>query len=393
MSGRSVHVFVLIDALGWQCIASRPFLADVLPYRRPLRTILGFSSGAIPTLLTGRMPAETGHWNLYVYDPQGSPFRWLRHLRFLPDGVLDTRVGRKVIKELGRRVLGLGPLFECAVSPRLLPWFDWTEKRNIYAPGGIDGGGSIFDVLAASDIRHRVYSYHDGTDAELLQRAARDLRQSDATFFFVYLSEFDGFLHAHRPAEDHVTERLAWYDTELRRLLTAAREVDPEAGFSITSDHGMAVVRQHVDLVSEVDALGLQMPDDYLAVYDSTMARFWTFSARARTRLPELLQRLPFGRCLTESELRELGIWFADRRFGEYIFLLPPGCIFARSDFNGAGWTPTGMHGYHPDDPESDAIYLSNRAPRVEPKTIADVFGCMCDAAGAGRHFPERTFR
>jgi hypothetical protein len=388
-----VHVFVLIDALGWHCLASREFLSDVLPYRRPLRTILGFSSGAIPTLLTGRSPAETGHWNLYVYDPVGSPFRWLRHLRFVPDAVLDTRVGRKVIKELGRRVLGLGPLFECAVTPRLLPWFNWTEKRNIYAPGGIDGGGSIFDVLAASGVRHRVYSYHDGTDAELLQRAARDLRESDATFFFVYLSEFDGFLHSHRVSEDRVTERLAWYDSELRRLFGEARAVDPEAGFSVASDHGMAAVRNHVDLVSEVNALGLDMPDDYLAVYDSTMARFWTFSSRARTRLPELLARLPYGRCLDENELRELGIWFADRRHGEHIFLLPPGWIFARSDFNGAGWTPTGMHGYHPDDPESDAIYLSTRAPRVEPKTIADVYGCMRDAAGTGADLPERISR
>jgi hypothetical protein len=393
MSGRSVHVFVLIDALGWHCLASREFLSDVLPYRRPLRTILGFSSGAIPTLLTGRAPAETGHWNLYAYDPQGSPFRWLRHLRFLPDAVLDTRVSRKVVKELGRRMLGLGPLFECAVTPRLLPWFRWTETRNIYAPGGIDGGGSIFDVLAASAVRHRVYSYHDGNDGELLARARRDLRESDATFFFVYLSQFDGFLHAHRTSEDLVTDRLGWYATELRRLFAEAREADPHAGFTITSDHGMAAVRQHVDLVSDVRALGLEMPDDYLAVYDSTMARFWTFSSRARARIPELLGRLPSGRLLTEGDLRELGIWFPDGRYGEHIFLLPPGAIFARSDFNGAGWTPTGMHGYHPDDPESDAVYLSTRAPRVEPKTIADVYGCLCDAAQVVCDLPERTSR
>jgi hypothetical protein len=388
-----VQIFVLIDALGWRCLESREFLPDVLPYRRPLRTILGFSSGAIPTLLTGQTPAETGHWNLYYYDPSGSPFRWLRHARFLPDAVLDTRVSRKLIKELGRRVLGLGPLFECAVSPRYLPWFNWTEKRNIYAPDGIRGGGSIFDLLAASGTPHRVYSYHDGSDAELLQRAARDLRDSDATFFFVYLSEFDGFLHAHRTSDDLVTERLAWYASELRTLFAEARAVDPEAGFAVTSDHGMAPVRTHVDLMSEVDTLGLEMPGDYLAVYDSTMARFWMFSERARTKLPARLARLPYGRSLAESELRELGIWFPDQRFGEHIFLLEPESIFARSDFNGADWRPTGMHGYHPDHPDSDAIFLSDRAPRMEPKTIADVYGCMTDAAKAICDFPERTFR
>src|SRR5215467_7446268 len=123
----SIAVFVLIDALGWKYLENRDFLKDVLPYRMPLRTVLGFSSGAIPTILTGELPSKTGHWNLFYYDPSNSPFQWLRHFRFLPKRLLDNRISRKLIKELGRRVLGLGPLFECCVSPKLLPWFNWIE--------------------------------------------------------------------------------------------------------------------------------------------------------------------------------------------------------------------------------------------------------------------------
>jgi hypothetical protein len=381
MTRRQLRIFVLVDALGWQCLDGRGFLSDVLGYRRPLRTILGFSSGAIPTLLTGRPPVETGHWNLYYYDPAGSPFRWLRHFRFLPDAILNHRVTRKLLKELGRRVLGLGPLFECAVRPRYLPWFNWTEKRNIYAPGGITQAPSIFDALRTAGIPHRVYSYHQAGDAELLRRARRDVEESAATFFFLYLSELDGFLHAHRTAEEHVAERLAWYDDELRSLLACARTVDPQAQFAVVSDHGMTPVRHHVDLVATVERLGLTMPDDYLAVYDSTMARFWFFSDRARTTLPATLAAISCGRVLTEEELRELGICFPDRRFGELIFLLNPAWLFSRSDFNDSAWNPNGMHGYHPDDPDSDAVFLSNWVPRIEPKTIADVYACMTDAA------------
>ncbi len=73
-----VTIFVLIDALGWQYLEGREFLNDVLAYRAPLQTVLGFSSGAIPTILTGAPPAVTGHWNLFYYDPAGSPFLWLR---------------------------------------------------------------------------------------------------------------------------------------------------------------------------------------------------------------------------------------------------------------------------------------------------------------------------
>ncbi|MFZ0642267.1 MAG: hypothetical protein WAM25_03855, partial [Candidatus Acidiferrales bacterium] len=100
---KHVSVFVLIDALGWKYVEGRNFLVDVLTYRQPLRTVLGFSSGAIPAMLTGVPPAVNGHWNLFYYDPQGSPFRWLRHFLFLPDWLLDQRVTRKLLKETGRR--------------------------------------------------------------------------------------------------------------------------------------------------------------------------------------------------------------------------------------------------------------------------------------------------
>jgi hypothetical protein len=54
--------------------------------------------------------------------------------------------------------------------------------------------------------------------------------------------------------------------------------------------------------------------------------------------------------------------------------------LVSRSDFNGHGWSPVGMHGYHPDDPDSDAIFLSNSVPSVTVRTISDIFQCMEEA-------------
>ena len=65
MSSR-LQVVALVDALGWEYIRERQFLDDVLPYRTALQTVLGFSSGAIPTILTGLMPERHGHWNLFI---------------------------------------------------------------------------------------------------------------------------------------------------------------------------------------------------------------------------------------------------------------------------------------------------------------------------------------
>ncbi len=112
------------------------------------------------------------------------------------------------------------------------------------------------------------------------------------------------------------------------------------------------------------------------------MARFWFFNSDAEQAINNCLMSLPCGRVVPDEELRRLGIFFADRRFGEVIFLLRPGWLLSRSDFNGKGWMPQGMHGYHPEDPYSDAVFLSSSRPPVHLQTIADVYPCMLTATG-----------
>jgi hypothetical protein len=374
-------LFILIDALGWQIVKDRPFLNKELSTRYPLTTVLGYSSGAIPTILTGLLPAENGRWNLFYYDPDGSPFRWLRWARWMPERMIDNRFVRKGIKELGRRVLGMGPLFECGVSPRLLPYFNWAEKQNIYGESGIPSVESIFDRLARGGIDYKVYSYHRFSDQQAIVQAQTDLTGSPARFFFLYLSELDHYLHAHCQDSDRVSERLAWYEAQLKAVLATALARDPRARITVMSDHGMTPVHSQYDLVGAIARLGFTMPQDYLSVCDSTMARFWFFNPAAGRAIEDELRVTKCGRILTDSELRKLGIYFTDHRYGELIFLFDAGWLFARSDFNGGGWQPSGMHGYDPADRHSDAIFLSNWQPARRPHSIVDLFGCFTEAA------------
>jgi len=376
-SKRPISICVLIDALGWKILEERQFLDDLLVYRQPLRTVLGFSSGAIPSLLTGRVPSQHGHWNLFYYDPQGSPFSWLRGLRYLPDKLVNHRVSQKLIKEAGRRLFHMGPQFECYVKPTLMPYFNWVERRCIYEPGGISGAPSIFDDLVASGITYRAYSYHHWNDEQILELAHDDLKTSDAQFFFVYLCQLDAELHSFWTHPERLQSMLSHYEVKLRQLFEAALRLDPGASIAVCSDHGMAPVMDRFDLMKEIDSLGLKMPDDYLGVYDSTMARFWFFNQNARESICNCLEKQKCGRVLGDVELEDLGIDFPDRRYGETIFLLNSGWMFYRSDFHSGNWLPNGMHGYHPDDPYSDAVFLSNRAPALPLRTIRDIYSYM----------------
>ncbi len=379
---RRISLCVLIDALGWKILENQRFLNDLLVYRQPVETVLGFSSGAIPSLLTGEPPSKHGHWNLFYYDPANSPFSCMRWLRRLPEKLANHRVTQKLIKEAGRRLFHMGPQFECYVKPTLMPFFNWVERRCIYEPGGISGAASIFDRLVDAQIPYRVYSYHHSNDQQILERAQQDMENSDAEFFFVYLCELDAELHTFWAHPERLQRVLAEYESKLRRLCDTALSIDPNASIAVFSDHGMAPVTNRYDLMKDIDALGWKMPDDYLVVYDSTMARFWFSNEAARTAVNDCLASQHCGRILSDREQQELGIYFPDRRYGEVIFLLHSQFMFYRSDFHSGNWLPAGMHGYHPNDPYSDAVFLSNRAPASSLRSIRDIYDYMQQAAG-----------
>ncbi|MGN6594051.1 MAG: alkaline phosphatase family protein [Terriglobales bacterium] len=376
-------VYILIDALGWRLAETYGFL-PLLRWRRRLRTTLGYSSGAIPTILSGVPPAVHGHWNLLVFDPAGSPFRWMRRLPQPALRSLDNRYGRFALGWAGRHVLRLGPGFECAVRPALLPWFNWGEKRYLYQAGSLAPQTSAFDLWRAARIPHAIYSYRDGDDWSLLRRARRDLERGAVQAQFIYLCQLDHFLHLHRDDPQAIRRELKRYNAAIDDLFTAAEDRDPQVRFRVFSDHGMAPVTRRVDFAGPLRRRGWQSPRDYLAVFDSTMLRFWFFNDATRADIRGWLEEHDCGRVLNEAELRRHGIWFPDGRFGELIFLLDAGCMVGEGEFNGRGWNPHGMHGYHPDDIDSDASLLSNCPADASRSDIQDLFACLCEPLPRG---------
>jgi predicted AlkP superfamily pyrophosphatase or phosphodiesterase len=194
------------------------------------------------------------------------------------------------------------------------------------------------------------------------------------------LCEIDSLLHSHILDQSKVADRLDHYAEHVRSIFRDAQKIDPNASLTLFSDHGMTPVIDRFDLVGAIEELGFGMPKDYLAVYDSTMARFWFFNPETRRKISERLAELHCGRILSEVELRELGVFFPDQRYGEIVFLLHPGWLISRSDFNGKGWNPIGMHGYHPDDAFSDGVFLSSEKPPTQIRSVADIYQCLRQA-------------
>jgi predicted AlkP superfamily pyrophosphatase or phosphodiesterase len=378
---RMTSVFILVDALGWELVRDRPFLEDLLPYRKPLATVFGFSSAAIPSILTGLLPQAHGHWNLYFYSPRTSPFRWARPLRRLPSAWINHRVPRKIISILGRLASRSHGYFSIYGIPvELLPFFDICEKNNIYEPGGLKPNRSVFDELEERRIPYRLYCYHHYSDRAAIARMKTDLEARVARFYFLYLSELDAFLHQnlHRPESVH--RELEQYAAAIESLFYAARMHDGETAFYVFSDHGMTPVRESFDLMSDIRTLNWREPDDYVALYDSTMARFWFFREACRRDITERLMCLPVGRLVSAEDRQRWGIGFSDQRFGELIFVMRPGCVIHPSYMGGNRWR--GMHGFAPEEPTSLAVLLASRRPPVPVDHICQIYDLMRHEAG-----------
>jgi predicted AlkP superfamily pyrophosphatase or phosphodiesterase len=361
-------LFIFIDACGWEIIKDDPFVRDLAPKRKKLESVFGYSSACVPSIVSGRWPAEHRNWSYFVYDPEHSPFKSLRPLRWLPSVITSRRKFRRLCSRLMKKSLNFRGYFDLYNIPfKYISLFDFSEKRSPLQPRGLNRGANIFDFLEEHQISH--YASAPEQDEETnLEKLEAELKSERPDFAFLYWPGLDGLLHRVGNRSPEVPARLRSYESRIERLLSVAGRHYSEINLYIFSDHGMANCEELLDLKSSIDALPLRMPLDYAVVYDSTMARFWFFNERARRQITEALSRVPQGRIVPDAELKKLGVFFPDRYFGELIFLVKEGVLIVPSHM---GERPIrAMHGYHPSDPQSYAVLCTNQA-ELPPEVTA----------------------
>lgn len=368
-----MNLFFFIDALGWEVLKRHPdFLADLAPHRKPLTTIFGYSSACDPAIISGKLPSENKHWSSYYYSPDTSPFKDLWWLNLLPRFLSNRHRIRSRLSRLVRHRLGYTGYFELYLIPfRYLRYFDYVEKKRIYEPGGLVEGETIFDIATQQGIPYHV-SGPLLSDEEKLKRLKHDLEHKKIEFAYVTLGKLDATMHAHGNAGAPVDTLLTWYDQQIRAAVGLAKTKYNNVSVHVFSDHGMHNVTKTFDLQKEIQKLPLQYGIDYVAMYDSTMARFWFLNNGARHSIAELLQQLNIGSILTEGQLKKWGVYFPDQKFGEIIFQMQSGSIIAPSFVNDK-WLP-GMHGYPPEDPDSYATLASSDDIPANIQGIQDIF-------------------
>ncbi len=361
-------VVLLVDALGWELASRAPGFAVGLTQRRRLETVLGFSSGALPTLFSGRLPAEHGRFLMYRRRSGKSPFDGFGALRWLPARI---RRGPRLAQVLSRIVSGRGVrgYFHLYDVPReLLPEFDLAERDDVFAPGGL-AVDSLWDALERRGMPWAGRNWRT-SEAENLAWLESEAAADGKSFLFVYTADLDALLHREGSAGAGVRAAIARYDACIARLLADAAARGEELWLYLLSDHGMVDITAREDVMGRLDSLEMRWPHDYLAFFDSTMARFWWRTPGAREAVRRALEGAR-GRWLDDAALERAGARFAGREYGEDLFLLDPGVLMVPS-FMGAN-PLAAMHGYDPAHPDMAALLWSNRPVPVSVRHLTDV--------------------
>jgi hypothetical protein len=352
-------LFIMIDACGWEIVKDHPFLKDVAPHRRKLESVFGYSSTCVPSILSGRWPDEHRNWCYFIYDPQNSPFRSLRWLRWLPTAVTSRRIFRRWLTKFVKVQLKFRGYFDLYNIPfKYIHLFDFTEKKSPLKPKGMNRGPNIFDLLEEKKIPYFVTDPSQ-PEEEHLSRLLADIESERIDFAFQYWAGLDGLLHMVGNDSPEIPKKLDHYDRWISQVMTTAKQHYREVQLHVFSDHGMANCDRHLDLRVKIDALGLEMGKDYAVVYDSTMARFWFLKPGVKERVVSVLNTVPEGRIMPDDELRHYRAYFDDHAFGELIWLTQEGVLIVPSHM---GERPIrAMHGYHPTDPQSYATLFSSQ--------------------------------
>ena len=381
MRNKTIEIFLFIDALGWKIVNDHNFLTDLLPHRKQITMQFGYSSSAIPTILSGKTPAEHGHLGLFRFAPEASPFRTISRWSWLfkPASFWNRGRVRHHISKLLKKCYGFTGYFQLYRMPLWkLKFMDYCEKKNLFIAKGMDDIANLHDVLSAKGKNFHISDWHL-SDAENYLEAEKAI-EDGKNFLFVYTASFDGVLHDKVGDDSAVSAKLAEIRKQIESLYRKAEENAENVHFTVISDHGMTPLTGTVDIMSRMEQCGLVFGKDYGACYDSTMARFYYLNEKAEPVITGLMKEFP-GRFLTREEEIKYGIYREDRAFGDGIFLLEAGVQIAPSDM---GEKPLhGMHGFAPENEHSHAAILSNKELPAGMEKVADYFNLMIERAEA----------
>ncbi|GAA1041752.1 hypothetical protein GCM10009557_66190 [Virgisporangium ochraceum] len=369
-------VLYFADAFAWRYLQETEFMPGYWPERRPLTTVLGYSSTILPCLVTGQPPQRTGIWTEYYrHDrPQSALARAVVGTPLLT----PVNLARLVLFRFARKA-GLPAAHKLRIPLQFAHHFARHDMDYRRFPPADLPVPNLGDAALDHGLRFFFRYLDHGYD---LGRQVRDLDRVLDTYdvAFYYDPSVDG--HGHRYGADvrrlkPDLDRIAAFTTEVWDRIGARTD----AHMLLFSDHGMTDVERGFDLFAELRPW--RIGRDYLAFVDSTFARFWYADERVRAGIRDALRHAPAS-FLTRADEERYGIAFDDDRYGTDILVADEAVVFHPSYisptfFRTRDYPDRATHGYRPEAPSASGIFLRHGVGadpgRTDPMPATGVYG------------------
>jgi hypothetical protein len=352
-------ISVFMDGLKPESLEYMPFLSS-LPFKKRIRTVLGYSCTCLATIYTGVYPEKHLIWFFWMRNPSSSPFRdnrWVKRLE--PYDSIPTRL---LVRKLASKEISYTGFFGI---PRIVHfplkywrYLDVSEKKLWNEPGYSEKYPTIFDILRREKIPFEVVGIKRGYgDESPLIREYTIERIYPWLHFF--MGDVDHFSHRYGQLSKEGIERLKILDKLLQEKYREMEKKTKDFYFMVFSDHGHIEVKEKLNPFKILKGRGVNL-DSIFAIVDVNYIRFW-FERGEREKIERALSDLP-GFILKEEHLKKYRVTMPDNRYGDLIFYLDAPRVFSRTIW-GFSRSENSNHGYLPDHPDSDGVFVANFIP------------------------------
>ncbi len=330
-----------------------------------MRAELGHSVTCHPTMYSGVHPNKHLQWFVWRYDPKGTPFKWAHIFRYL--GLVDNLPARYFLHKYTRmfrpeNTAWFGVPLLVNLPLKYWPYFNVVENRSWSEPGYLENYPTVFDLLRRHHVGFEIVGMTKGAGDEFAQIAGHKFKEiCPWTYFF--LGSIDSYSHKYGQGAPETIERLRRLDQLVEAQYRAYSQHVSDFDVFVFSDHGHILADKRVDIHSLFRQHGSDL-NRFIHLIESNYARFWFRNSGERSTVERILSALQEGFILTDEYLRRYKIEMPDNRYGDLIFYLDAPCLFTKTIW-GFSRGQKSMHGYLPDYPDSDGIFLSQR-PLIE---------------------------
>ncbi len=416
-------VFIILDAFRWDYLdpEDTPLLTKMVAegiHVKRLVTSTGFTQRS--AIFCGAPPDVTGNFTMYTFDPQNSPYRflkespeWISRRRALGrtgwwealPNMKGCRRVRRVCRERHDREVAR---FRSRLSKEsknyatyapvghvplgVLPFIGVSEDNRPIYEGGAFSVESIFDIVLEQGVSYQYLLFPIALgDDDAVQRTALERISEKAQLYLLQFSASDSLMHHHGTSGEMRHKVAGELDRKLRVLRRAFEKVFDTMDWVIIGDHGMTDVTKEVNAQDLVHSLaqrrGLKHGQDYVLFLDSTMARLWHLTDQAKSFVESVFhEERAFsdnGAVITEATAKRYRIPYQDRRYGDAIWWANPGVLVFPDYFHNLNTHNKGMHGYdsYHEDMKGFAVVSGDDVPakQIEEGHLVDICPTLCD--------------